>query len=85
MYIVCIDKCFIRDAQFFDCKGMSSEEFVSSDWFSSDNEERWKDISAPALISIVSANSRNEAIRIIAEKEFYDPNSLLAIPVRANN
>lgn len=84
-YVVCIDKSFVRDTQVFDSFGINDEDFTNSDWFSSKNENRWNDISAPVFICVISADSEEEAVRLVAEKNGYDPRCLLAIPVHTNN
>lgn len=77
--------CYVRDTQVFDPEGLTDEEESELDYCLPEVEKRWSDINACVFVGIVSAKSSDEAVRVIAEKEQYDPRILIAIQVCQEN
>lgn len=67
-YVVCISSCYVRDTQ---AKLVFDENDNEDSW-------RWVDVDLPAFVSIVKAENKESAIKLVAESKGYNEKSLEA-------
>lgn len=80
-YVVCIDKVYVRDAQYLDTKHLSQKAFDNLDYYDADCEELWQDMEPDPFVAIVEADSEKSACKIAAAQMKYDPRCLFAIKI----
>lgn len=80
-YVVCMDTVYVRDAQFLDTKDLSQDEFDEFDYYSSENEDLWKDMEPSPFVAIVEADSDESACKIAAKQMRYDARCLFATKI----
>lgn len=80
-YVVCMDSCYVRDAQMFDPAGLSDGEMSNADIHSEAMKEHWHDMEPTPFIGIADAENENEACRKIAVKYRCDARCLFGIKI----
>ena len=80
-YVVCMNEEFVRDAQLLDTRNLSQEEFDEFDYYSSENDDLWRDMEPNPFIAIVEANSEEDACKKAGTEKCYDSRCLYAIKI----
>ena len=80
-YVVCMNKVYVRNAEFLDTGNLSQKEFEEFDYYNSENDDLWCDIEPNPFIAIVEAASEEDAREKAGERTRYDSRCLYAIKI----